>query len=104
MANYKQYIGINNGAFPLVNDLASLFEKPYELSQNQLSPMRDNTTNSSVSIKHKGQKFDLTIQSSYQRHYRYYDKTLDADFSPADIVGVFNNYGKINIPNLRGKL
>ena len=93
MANYKQYIGLNNGAFPLVNDLTSLFEKPYELSQNQLSPMRDNTSNSSVSIKHKGQKFDLTIQSSYQRNYRYYDKTLDADFSPADIVGVFNNYG-----------
>ena len=93
MADYKQYIGINNGAFPLVNDLTSLFEKPYELSQNQLSLMRDNTSNSSVSIKHKGQKFDLTIQSSYQRNYRYYEKTLDADFSPADIVGVFNNYG-----------
>ena len=93
LANHKQYFGKNNGAFPLVNDLKALFENPYTLAQNQLAEMRDNTSNSSLSIKHKGKSFDLTLQSSYQRNYRYYDKTLDADFSPADIVGIYNNYG-----------
>lgn len=93
LANHKQYFGKNNGAFPLVTDLSALFEKPYTLAQNQLAEMSDNTSNSSISIKHKGNLFDLTLQSSYQKNYRYYDKTLDADFSPADIVGVFNNYG-----------
>ncbi|MEY4628229.1 MAG: hypothetical protein RLZZ595_555 [Bacteroidota bacterium] len=93
LANHKQYIGKNNGAFPLVNDLTALFETPYTLAQNQLAEMRDNTSNSSLSIKHKGKSFDLTFQSAYQRNYRYYDKTLDADFSPADIVGIYNNYG-----------
>ena len=93
LANHKQYLGKNNGAFPLVTDLAALFDKPYTLEQNQLAEMRDNTSNSSLSIKHKGKAFDLTLQSSYQRNYRYYDKTLDADFSPADIVGIYNNYG-----------
>jgi iron complex outermembrane receptor protein len=93
LANYKQYLGKNNGAFPLVTDLTALFDKPYTLEQNQLAEMRDNTSNSSLTIKHKGKSFDFTLQSSYQRNYRYYDKTLDADFSPADIVGIFNNYG-----------
>jgi iron complex outermembrane receptor protein len=93
LANHKQYMGKNNGAFPLVADLTELFEKPYELAQNQLAQMSDNSSNSSLSLKHKGKGFDLTFQTAYQRNYRYYDKTLDADFSPADIVGIYNNYG-----------
>ncbi len=93
LASHKQYFGKNNGAFPLVTDLTELFEKPYELAQNQLAQMNDKSSNSSISLKHKGKVFDLTFQSAYQRNYRYYDKTLDADFSPADIVGIYNNYG-----------
>jgi len=93
LATHKQYFGKNNGAFPLVTDLTALFESPYTLSQNQLAQMSDNSTNSSISLKHKGKGFDLTIQTAYQRNYRFYDKTLDADFSPADIVGIYNNYG-----------
>lgn len=93
LANHKQYMGKNNGAFPLVADLTELFEQPYELAQNQLAQMIDNSSNSSVSLKNKGKGFDLTFQTAYQRNYRYYDKTLDADFSPADIVGIYNNYG-----------
>ena len=94
LANHKQYFGRNKGAFPLVNDLTSLFQEPYKLAQNQLAKMIDNSSNTSISIKHKGNGFDLTLQSAYQRNYRFYDNTLDADFSPADIVGIFNNYGK----------
>ena len=93
LASHKQYFSKNNGAFPLVTDLTELFEKPYELAQNQLAQMNDKSSNSSVSLKHKGNGFDLTFQSAYQRNYRYYDKTLDADFSPADIIGIYNNYG-----------
>ena len=93
LANHKQYFGKNNGAFPLVNDLTELFKSPYTLAQNQLAEMRDQSSNSSISIKHRAKKFDLSWQTAYQRNYRYYDKTLDADFSPADIVGIFNNYG-----------
>ena len=93
-ADLKQYIAKNNGAFPLVNDMKELFEKPYTLSQNLTSSMRDKTGNASIVAKHKGKKTDITLQHARQRNYRYYENSLDADFSPADIVGIFNNYGK----------
>ena len=93
-ADLKQYIAKNDGAFPLVNDMKALFEKPYTLSQNLTSSMRDNSRNASIVAKHKGKKTDITIQHARQRNYRFYENTLDADFSPADIVGIFNNYGK----------
>jgi iron complex outermembrane receptor protein len=93
-ADIKEYFGTNNGAFPLVGDIGELFKNPYQLSQNQVSAMKDKTANSSLVIKRKGEKVDLTLQSSRQRNYRYYENTLDADFSPASIVGIFNNYGK----------
>jgi len=93
-ADLKQYIAKNDGAFPLVNDMKALFENPYTLSQNLTSSMRDNSRNVSVVAKHKGKKTDITLQHARQRNYRFYEKSLDADFSPADIVGIFNNYGK----------
>mgnify|MGYP000530366526 FL=1 len=93
-ADLKQYIAKNDGAFPLVNDMKALFENPYTLSQNLTSSMRDNSRNISVVAKHKGKKTDITLQHARQRNYRFYEKSLDADFSPADIVGIFNNYGK----------
>lgn len=93
-ADLKQYTAKNDGAFPLVNDMKALFENPYMLSQNLTSSMRDNSRNVSVVAKHKGKKTDITLQHARQRNYRYYENSLDADFSPADIVGIFNNYGK----------
>jgi len=93
-ADLKQYIAKNDGAFPLVNDMKALFKNPYTLSQNLTSSMRDNSRNISVVAKHKGKKTDITLQHARQRNYRFYEKSLDADFSPADIVGIFNNYGK----------
>jgi iron complex outermembrane receptor protein len=93
-ADLKQYIAKNDGAFPLVNDMKALFEKPYTLSQNLTSSMRDNSRNASIVAKHKGKKTDITIQHARQRNYRFYENALDADFSPAHIVGIYNNYGK----------
>ncbi len=93
-ADLKQYTAKNDGAFPLVNDMKALFEKPYTLSQNLTSSMRDKSGNASIVLKHKGKKTDITLQHARQQNYRYYENTLDADFSPADIVGIFNNYGK----------
>ena len=93
-ADVKMYNGSNNGAFPLAGSISSALENPYVLSQNQLATMKDKTSNASIVLRHKGEKTDLIIQSSRQRNYRYYTNSLDADFSPADIVGIYNNYGK----------
>jgi iron complex outermembrane recepter protein len=93
-ADVKLYDATNDGAFPLAGTPGDALENPYSLSQNLTAQMKDKTSNASVVIRHKGVKTDLTIQSARQRNYRYYTNTLDADFSPADIVGIFNNYGK----------
>lgn len=93
-ADIKEYFATNDGAFPLVADIEELFNNPYQLSQNQIAAMKDKTANSSLVIKRKGEKVDFTLQSSRQKNYRYYLNSLDADFSPASIVGIFNNYGK----------
>lgn len=93
LADVKEYFAKNDGAFPLETNREALFSKPYQLAQNLTAAMRDKTANSSILIRHKGNKADFTLQSSRQRNYRYYENTLDADFSPADIVGIFNNYG-----------
>jgi iron complex outermembrane receptor protein len=36
---------------------------------------------------------DFTSQTSWQHNYRYYNPSVDGDFSPADAVTVINNYG-----------
>ncbi len=56
--------------------------------------MHDRTSNTSLVLKHEGDKLDMVLQSALQHNYRYYDNTLDADFSPFEIVGIFNNYGE----------
>jgi iron complex outermembrane receptor protein len=55
--------------------------------------MHDNTGNASLVASHKGRRVDLTFQTAWQKNYRYYGGTLDADFSPADAVGLYNNAG-----------
>ncbi|MFN5480061.1 MAG: TonB-dependent receptor [Chitinophagaceae bacterium] len=91
---YKRYQSTNSGAFPLVNNLTELFENPYQLAQNNVAEMKDKTENISFVFQNKGKKMDILFQSAYQNNYRYYTNALDADFSPAAIVSVFNNYGK----------
>lgn len=93
-ADFKNYTGNNKGAFPLNADQESAFKNPFQLSQNQTTAMNDQTNNLSLILQHKGSKANITLQTSYQQNYRFYDNTLDADFSPYTIIGIFNNYGK----------
>jgi iron complex outermembrane receptor protein len=92
--DHKRYIGNNNGAFPLVNDLDEIFNNPYHLSQNSITMMKDKTENSSIVIKRNGNRVNLSLQTALQKNYRYYQGPLDGDFSSFDIVRVYNNYGK----------
>jgi iron complex outermembrane recepter protein len=92
-ANLKQQDNRNWGAFPLVNSAAQAFSQPYHLDQNAIGEMIDNTLDASLAIKHTGAQVDLTAQTSWQHNYRYYDPSVDGDFSPADAVTIINNYG-----------
>ncbi len=91
--NVKHQQNKNDGAFPL----QSLYgEDPYSfhLSQNSTAQMHDNIVNASLAIKYVKPTYILTSETGYQHNYRYYDNNLDGDFSAADAVSVFNNYGK----------
>lgn len=92
--NVKHRAVRNHGAFPLVADAVETFAHPYQLDQNAITTMVDNTLNGSLSLKYHGPGFNLSSQTAYQRNYRYYEQPIDGDFSPYDIVSVINNYGK----------
>jgi iron complex outermembrane receptor protein len=94
LADFKHYTALNEGTFPLNGDYTTALDNPFHLSQNQVTSMHDQTNNASVAIQHKGNDVNISLQSSYQNNYRYYDNTLDADFSAYEIIGIFNNYGK----------
>ena len=100
-ANVKHRENRNNGAFPLVNGAADALAHPFHLSQDAGAKMIDNTFNSSLVIGYTGSKVNFSSISAYQDNYRYYNAMLDADFSPADIVTIYNNYGnrfnKVNV-------
>jgi len=83
----------NNGAFPLVMGQADALANPYQLNQNAVSRMVDNTLNASLAASYKGKKFSFSSQTAFQSNYRFYEKPIDADFSPADAVSIINNYG-----------
>lgn len=95
LLNIKNYQSNNQGAFPLTaNGMEDAFQQPYELSQNAVTTMKDNTWNSSLLIQHKGKHIDFTSTTAYQQNYRYYTKPIDGDFSPIDAISIINNYGK----------
>ena len=94
LLDHKRYQAKNYGAYPLVSGIEELLSNPFHLSQNSVSPMIDKTSNSSLILTYKGEKMNLSIQNSLQQNQRYYENTIDADFSTYDIVGVYNNYGK----------
>ncbi len=90
--NIKHQQNRNDGAFPL----QSLYsEDPYSfhLSQNATAQMHDKIFNTSLAIKYARSKFKLTSETGYQQNYRFYDDNLDGDFSAADAVSIYNNYG-----------
>ena len=92
--NVKHYSGANKGAFPLVYGAENAINNPYQLNQNGITTMLDNTLNSSLSIQHTGSKVNFSSITAYQKNYRYYDLPIDGDFSPIDAITVINNYGK----------
>jgi iron complex outermembrane receptor protein len=92
-ANIKQQDNRNWGAFPLASSAAQAFSQPYHLDQNAIGEEIDNTLDASLAIKHSGSLVDFTAQTSWQHNYRYYNPSVDGDFSPADAVTVINNYG-----------
>lgn len=92
--NFKSTQNRNDGAFALAGDPDSALENPFEVNQNALTTMVDNTTNSSLVFRNTGPKFNFFSQTAYQTNYRYYEQPIDGDFSPNDIVSIVNNYGK----------
>lgn len=92
--NLKHNANRNNGTFPLVNGVADALEHPFELNQNAVTKMIDNTFNTSLSINHTGRSFNFSSQTAWQSNHRYYNDPIDGDFSPIDGVTIINNYGK----------
>ncbi len=92
--NVKHHNNRNNGAYPLVFGVADAFANPFELSQNAVARMIDNTFNSSLSVNHTGPLFNFSSQTAYQSNQRFYNAPLDGDFSPIDGVTIINDYGK----------
>ncbi len=92
-ANLKQQDNRNWGAFPLVTGVAQAFSNPYHLDQNAIGEMIDNTLDASLAVKHTGASVDFNSQTSWQHNYRYYNPSVDGDFSSADAVTIINNYG-----------
>ena len=91
--NLKHLDNRNNGAFPLVSSAAQAFAQPYQVDQNAIAEMVDNTLNTSLSVNYTGNHFNFSSQTAYQSNYRYYETPIDGDFSPADAVSIINNYG-----------
>jgi iron complex outermembrane receptor protein len=92
--NLKHNANRNEGTFPLVNGIEDAFEHPFELNQNAVTKMIDNTFNTSLSINHTGRHFNVSSQTAWQSNHRYYNDPIDGDFSPIDGVTIINNYGK----------
>ncbi len=92
--NMKNLWNRDQGAFPLNSSISDAFAKPYHLDQNAIGEMVDNTLNTSLVIRHTGEKMDFSSLTSYQSNYRYYKNPVDGDFSPLDAISIVNNYGK----------
>jgi iron complex outermembrane recepter protein len=91
--NMKNLWNRNKGAFTLNPTIESAFAKPYHLDQNAIGEMVDNSLNTSLVIRHTGQKMDFSSLTAYQSNYRYYKSPVDGDFSPLDIISIVNDYG-----------
>lgn len=91
--NLKHLANRNNGTFPLVNGVEDALEHPFELNQNAVTEMVDNTFNASLSVNHTGHAFNFSSQTAWQSNHRYYKDPIDGDFSPIDGVTIINDYG-----------
>jgi iron complex outermembrane receptor protein len=77
----------------LAGSVSDAFANPYQLDQNAVAELVDNTLNTSLSVNYTGNHFNFSSQTAYQSNYRYYATPIDGDFSPADAVSIINNYG-----------
>ncbi|MBT1686215.1 TonB-dependent receptor [Dawidia soli] len=91
--NVKHHAHRNNGAFMLAGSRDEAFEHPFEVHQNTRTELVDNIFNSALNIRHHGQAVNFQSVSTYQSNHRYYRTPIDADFSPADLYAIVNNYG-----------
>jgi iron complex outermembrane receptor protein len=91
--NVKHSNHRNKGAFPLAPDPQTALAEPFLVNQNALATMQDDALNASFSVQYQADDWEMLAQTAYQSNYRVYDKPLDADFSPLDILAIFNNYG-----------
>jgi iron complex outermembrane receptor protein len=91
--NVKHHHNRNDGAFALAPNDSIAFAQPFEVEQNALTTLIDNTLNTSLKVHHTGSVVNLTSLTTYQSNHRYYDDPIDGDFSPADIITIGNNYG-----------
>lgn len=93
-ANFKHQNNRNKGAFPLINGLDAALAAPYQLNQNAIATMKDQTENLSFTAQYLGKQFQIHSQTAWQSNRRVYNAPLDGDFSPLDAVTVINDYGK----------
>ncbi len=91
--NLKHLANRNDGSFPLAGSASGAFANPYQVDQNAVAELVDNTLNTSLSVNYTGNHFNFSSQTAYQSNYRYYATPIDGDFSPADAITIINNYG-----------
>jgi iron complex outermembrane receptor protein len=91
--NAKHQDNRNQGAFPLSTSVDDAFTHPFHLDQNALGKTIDNTLNASLNIQHKGAGPDFQSITAWQNNHRYYQPSVDGDFSPIDGVTIVNNFG-----------
>ncbi len=91
--NVKNQANRNDGTFPLSGTVEDAFNSPFEIEQNALAIMTDNTLNASLTINHAGAGFNFSSLTAWQNNYRYYNAPLDGDFSALDAITISNNYG-----------
>jgi len=92
--NVKYQFNRNDGVFTLAGNEFAAFSHPFEVDQNALTTIIDNTLNASFSAQYAGRKFNFSSQTAYQSNYRYYTNPIDGDFSEVDAITIIDNYGK----------
>lgn len=92
--NVKSLLGFNHGPFPLQTGKEEAFNKLYKVDQNQITNMRDASSNASLVVNHNAKGFSISSITAFQSNYRYYKKPIDGDFSTFDIVSIQNDFGK----------
>jgi iron complex outermembrane receptor protein len=91
--NVKHQNNRNWGAFPLSTSVSDAFSHPFHLDQNAIGKMIDNTLNASLAISHSGDNTNFTSITAWQNNHRYYQPSVDGDFSPIDGVTIVNDFG-----------